>query len=340
MAPRPVRAPSRASCCGGDPHGRATHGWADLTEHPHRDAGRTSQPPDALAAVPAAVLPLAYFVDVQVHPDGQRGHRVQGLQRRPGHLGQPVGRPRALRAVLRQPGVLARWSRNTFLLSAYALLASFPIPIILALALNEVRLRFFKRTVQMVTYAPYFISTVVVVSMTILILSPRIGLRATSSASSASADRLPRATPTSSATSTSGATSGRPPATPPSSTWRRSPAIDPSLYEAAKVDGATRLQKIWHVDLPGIMPTAIDRADPRRRQHHGDRVREGVPAAEPAEPLASRRSSRPTSTRSGCSTPNFSLATAVGLFNSVINLVLLVGGQHASSKRVTGSGLW
>src|SRR5690606_8342744 len=67
---------------------------------------------------------------------------------------------------------------NTFLLSAYVVLASFPFPILLALALNEVRQRFFKRTVQMVTYAPYFISTVVVISMTILFLSPRLGLAA------------------------------------------------------------------------------------------------------------------------------------------------------------------
>ena len=60
--------------------------------------------------------------------------------------------------------------KNTFILSGYTVLASFPMPIILALALNEVRHRFFK-TVQLVTYAPYFISTVVVVSMTILMLS-------------------------------------------------------------------------------------------------------------------------------------------------------------------------
>ncbi len=65
--------------------------------------------------------------------------------------------------------------KNTFILAAYTVLASFPIPIILAIALNEIRNGWFKKTVQLVTYAPYFISTVVVVSMTILVLSPRIG---------------------------------------------------------------------------------------------------------------------------------------------------------------------
>ena len=99
---------------------------------------------------------------------------VQGI------WGSAVGRSRATSSVLRTTRSSGRWCKNTFLLSVYAVLASFPIPIILALALNEVRQRFFKRTVQMVTYAPYFISTVVVVSMTILFLSPRLGLVATS----------------------------------------------------------------------------------------------------------------------------------------------------------------
>src|SRR5690625_4459617 len=66
--------------------------------------------------------------------------------------------------------------KNTFYLSVYTLAVSFPIPIILAILLNEVRQGLFKRTVQMVTYAPYFISTVVIVSMLNLLLAPRLGL--------------------------------------------------------------------------------------------------------------------------------------------------------------------
>ena len=65
---------------------------------------------------------------------------------------------------------------NTLLLSIYQLAAGFPIPILLALALNEVRNGLFKRTVQMVTYAPHFISTVVMVSMIMLVLSPKLGI--------------------------------------------------------------------------------------------------------------------------------------------------------------------
>jgi len=66
--------------------------------------------------------------------------------------------------------------KNTFILSLYTLAVGFPIPILLALMLNEIRQGVFKRSVQMVTYAPYFISTVVIVSMLTLILSPRLGI--------------------------------------------------------------------------------------------------------------------------------------------------------------------
>jgi len=66
--------------------------------------------------------------------------------------------------------------KNTLGLSIYALVVGFPLPILLAICLNEVSHGFFKRSVQMVTYAPYFISTVVMVSMIMLLLSPRLGI--------------------------------------------------------------------------------------------------------------------------------------------------------------------
>ena len=66
--------------------------------------------------------------------------------------------------------------KNTIGISFYSLIAGFPVPIVLALALNEVRTGFFKRSVQMITYAPHFISTVVMVSIIILMLSPHVGI--------------------------------------------------------------------------------------------------------------------------------------------------------------------
>ena len=147
--------------------------------------------------------------------------------------------------------------KNTFILSGYAVLASFPLPIMLALMLNEVRHRFFRKTVQLVTYAPYFISTVVIVSMIILMLAPRLGIvnKTFGLFGIAAPDLL-----------------GNPDYFRHiyvwSDVWQTTgyaaviylaalSAVDPGLYESAKVDGASRIRRIWHVDIPGIMPVAM-----------------------------------------------------------------------------------
>ncbi len=228
--------------------------------------------------------------------------------------------------------------RNTFTLSAYYILASFPIPIILALALNEVRLRAFRQTVQLVTYAPYFISTVVIVSMTILILSPRIGLVGDVFGlfGVPAVDFLGRAdyfrhvyvwsdiwqTTGYSAVIYIAALS----------------SIDPSLYEAAKVDGASRIQKIIHVDIPGLMPTAIIILI----LGVGNIMQVGFEKAFLLQNPLNLSQAEIISTyvyKTGLLNANFSLATAINLFNAVINLVLLVG-VNAVAKRVTGRSLW
>ncbi len=227
---------------------------------------------------------------------------------------------------------------NTFILSAYVVLASFPLPIILALALNEVRLRFFKSTVQMVTYAPYFISTVVVVSMTILLLSPRLGIAGdvTSFFGMGTIDFL---------------------SDPDyfrhiyvaTDIWQTVgysaviymaalAAIDPSLYEAARVDGASRWQKIIHVDLPGIMPTAMIILI----LGVGNVMAIGFEKAYLFQNSLNLSQSEiiPTYTyKVGLLNADFSQAAAIGLFNAVINLVLLLSVNFAA-KRITGSGLW
>lgn len=228
--------------------------------------------------------------------------------------------------------------RNTFVLSAYVLIASFPIPIILALALNEVRQRYFKRTVQMVTYAPYFISTVVVVSMTILFLSPRLGLANdfTGFFGIGSIDFLSQPdffrhiyvwsdvwqTAGYSAVIYMAALAG----------------IDPTLYEAARVDGANRLQKIRHIDIPGILPTATVILI----LGVGNVMAIGFEKAFLLQNTLNMSQSEiiPTYTyRIGLLNADFSQAAAIGLFNSVINLILLIS-VHLIAKRATGRGLW
>ena len=228
--------------------------------------------------------------------------------------------------------------RNTFTLSAYYILASFPIPIILALALNEVRLRLFKQTVQLVTYAPYFISTVVIVSMTILILSPRIGLAGDvfgffgipAVDVLARADYFRHVYVWSDIWQTAGYSAVIYIAALSS--------IDPSLYEAAKVDGASRIQKIIHVDIPGIMPTAIIILI----LGVGNIMQVGFEKAFLLQNPLNLSQSEIISTyvyKTGLLNANFSLATAINLFNAVINLVLLVS-VNALAKRVTGRSLW
>jgi ABC-type polysaccharide transport system permease subunit len=228
--------------------------------------------------------------------------------------------------------------KNTFLLSVYTVAASFPLAIILALALNEVRMGLFKKTVQLVTYAPYFISTVVVVSMTILMLSPRLGLvnDAIGFFGVPAIDFL-----------------GNPDYFRHiyvwSDVWQTTgysaviylaalAGVDPALHESAKIDGATRLQRIRHVDLPGIMPTAVIILV----LAVGNIMAIGFEKAFLLQNPLNLSESEIIATyvyKTGLLNADFSLATAVGLFNSVINLVLLLA-VNTIAKRITGNGLW
>ena len=228
--------------------------------------------------------------------------------------------------------------RNTLLLSVYGLLAGFPIPVILALALNEVGNGAFRRAVQMVTYAPYFISTVVIVSMVMLFLNPRVGLISgvLQALGFPDVDLMGQADAFRHIYVWSGV-------------WQTAgysaviymaalAGVDQALYDAAKVDGANRLQKIWHVDIPGIMPTmaivlvlsvgnimAIGFEKVFLLQNP---LNLGVSEIIPTYVY-----------KVGLLNADFSYATAVGLFNAVINLVLLLVVNKVV-KKLTGSGLW
>ena len=234
--------------------------------------------------------------------------------------------------------VFWRLVRNTFYLSLYALAVGFPIPILLALCLNEVGSAFFKRAVQLVTYAPYFISTVVMVSMIILLLAPRLGI----------ANRLLTELGFSPINFL-----GRPNLFRSiyvwSDVWQNAgyaaiiylaalAGIDPTLYEAAKVDGASRLQKIWYIDLPGILPTALIILI----LSVGSLMAVGFEKVFLLQNPLNLSQSEVIATyvyKVGLLNANFSFATAVGLFNSVINLGLLVL-VNAFAKRLAGTSLW
>ena len=146
---------------------------------------------------------------------------------------------------------------NTLVLGALTLLVCFPMPIILALLLNEVRSVRLKRFVQSVSYLPHFLSIVIVAGMLMQLLSidgsvnaGHAGLRPRGRSRSCS-------NRSGSGRSTSPPRCGRPSAGARSSISPPSRHIDDNLYEAARIDGAGRWRQTWHVTLPGIRPTMV-----------------------------------------------------------------------------------
>lgn len=144
---------------------------------------------------------------------------------------------------------------NTITISLYSLVVSFPCPILLALMLNEVKSRFFKKTVQTITYAPYFISVVVLAGMIILFLSPQSGIfnMMREALGMEPINYMYEGKYFKTIYVLSGVWQ--------STGWgsiiylSALAGIDPALHEAAVIDGASRLKRIWHINLPGILPT-------------------------------------------------------------------------------------
>ena len=283
------------------------------------------------------VVPLAYFVIFKYIPIANAVIAFKDYSPVKGPWGSPWVGFKNFELFFQNP-VFWTLVKNTFILAAYTVLASFPIPIILAIALNEIRNGRFKKTVQLVTYAPYFISTVVVVSMTILVLSPRLGFvnDAIGLFGVPQIDFLGKPdyfrhiyvwsdvwqTTGYSAVIYLAALSG----------------IDPALHESARIDGASRLQRIWNVDLPGIMPTAVIILV----LAVGNIMAIGFEKAFLFQNPLNLSQSEIIATyvyKTGLLNADFSMATAVGLFNSVINLVLLLM-VNTIAKRLTGNGLW
>jgi putative aldouronate transport system permease protein len=147
--------------------------------------------------------------------------------------------------------------RNTVVLSLYSIAVSFPFPIMLALGLNYVTQTWFKKTVQMVTFAPYFISVVVMAGIILQFLAPNTGL----------VNHILQRVGLSQVNFM-----GRPELFAHVYVWSglwqtigfssvlyiaTLTSVDPTLHEAAIVDGASKLQRIWHIDLPEIIPIAI-----------------------------------------------------------------------------------
>lgn len=231
-----------------------------------------------------------------------------------------------------------RLLKNTLLLNVYYLLWSFPVPIILAILLNQIRKDKTKRLIQTTIYVPYFISTVVLAGMLYIFLSPTsgifnfmrnaIGLRSIDFMSESSAFRTIYII---------------------SGIWQSAgygtilfiatlAGVDTSLYEAAEIDGANIWQKIRYIDLPSLVPTimmvfVLDCG--KLLNSNTNKVL-----------VMQTAGNIPTSDiigvyvyNVGLGSGQFSYTAAIGLFINVINFVIIIAANRLS-KRLTNTGLF
>ncbi len=229
--------------------------------------------------------------------------------------------------------LFVRLITNTFILSFYSLVIGFPIPVILALSLNQLRTGLFKRTVQMISYAPYFISTVVMAGLILQFLDMRRGpLNLFIQAIGFDPIHF------------MGIADYFPSIYVWSGVWQNTgfgtiiylaalTTIDPSLHEAAVVDGANRLQRIWHIDVPGIMPVVMTLLI----LNMGQLTNVGFEKAFLLQNPLNLATSEVISTyvyKVGLAggVANFSYAAAIGLFNSILGLILLLAANQLSKR--------
>lgn len=228
--------------------------------------------------------------------------------------------------------------RNTLIISFLKLTVGFPMPIILALLLNEVSCGWFKKSVQTITYLPHFIGWVVLAGIVQQVLSPSTGVL-----------NYVITTLGGEPIFFMGSTKWFRPVVVLSSIWRNcgwdsiiylaaTSGIDPTMYEAANLDGATRFQKIWYVTLPGLIPTITIMLI----------FALGGVMNDDFDQLYNMLNAKVLSVgdvigtytyRVGLQQMNYSYATAVGLFKNVIAL-LLVSLSNLFSKKISGSSLW
>ena len=227
---------------------------------------------------------------------------------------------------------------NTLALSLYSLIISFPMPILLALAINEMRGRHYKKVVQMVTYLPYFISTVVLVGIMQNIFSVRTGLvnNIIMLFGGKAIDFMGKPGLFRSLYVWSGVWQGM--GYSAVIYIAALASVDISQTEAAIIDGAGRFARVWNVDIPAIMPTIVIQLI----LAVGSIMSLGFEKVYLMQNPVNMQTSEIISTfvyKRGLINFQYSYATAVGLFNSVCNMVLIVLA-NMFSKRVNETSLW
>ena len=238
--------------------------------------------------------------------------------------------------------MFGRLIRNTIQLAVYGIIAGFPVPIILALSLNSIQAVRFKKIVQTVTYLPHFISTVIIVGILIQLFNPVVGLYGAIGrliSGGTPADLL-------------GQANVFPHLFVWSGVWQEMgfgaiiymaalSAVDVQLYDSAHMDGASRLRCIWHIDIPSILPTVVVLLILRM----GSIMNIGFEKVFLMQNPLNGRTSEVISTYVykvallADGAHDFSYSTAIGLFNSVIGLFMIVLVNYAS-KKIAQSSLW
>ncbi len=229
--------------------------------------------------------------------------------------------------------------KNTLILSVYSLIVGFPLPVILALMINDIRNLRFKRFTQTVTYMPYFISTVVLVGMMSVLFSPKSGV----------VNAILAYMGGSGETFFMGESRYFRHMYVWSGVWQSMgwnsiiyiaalTGVSQELHEAAKIDGANKIQRILHVDLPAILPTMIILLI----MNCGSILNVGYEKVYLLQNSLNTPVSEVISTyiyKIGLQQQKFSYSTAIGLFNNIVNFIILVT-VNKFSRKASGTGLW
>lgn len=284
-----------------------------------------------------ALIPVTFILVFAYFPMGGVMIAFKDFSIRKGIMGSPWAGFKYFQQFFNTP-IFFDIVKNTITISLYSIIVGFPFPIILALAFNELRNQRLKKVMQTITFAPYFISTVVVVSILFQVFSYRYGVvnEFLKLFGNDAVDFI-------------GSSSFFLPAYVWSGVWQGAgygsvlyiaalSGIDVSLYEAASLDGANKLQKIRHIDLPGIAPTIIITLILTT----GGILSVGFEKVYLMQNPVNYGMSEILSTyvyKVGIQQAQFSFATAVGLFNSAVNcMILLLVNWFA--KRVSETSLF
>jgi len=286
------------------------------------------------------LLPLVYLFIFAYGPMGGLVIAFKRYNFRLGILGSPWAGLDNFRNFI-QSYNFTQVLRNTLTLSLYSLIVTFPIPIIFALCLNALPFNRYKRVIQTITYIPHFISTVVMVGIIFQLLNNRIGLYG--SLMLALTDKMPP--------DILAVGSNFKHIYVWSAVWQSTgyasiiyfaalSNVDPTFHEAALIDGASRFQRVLHIDIPSILPTASIMLILAIGGIMNVAFEKTLLMQNPLNINFSEVISTyvyKVGLASGVN--DFSLSAAIGMFNSLINFILLLLANWGSRK-LSGNGIF